>query len=66
LWLFGWYIDPLIGSACGLFFIVGRWLYCSGYVADPANRAKGFIVGQLAQTVLILGALIGPILSWIG
>lgn len=65
LWLFGWYINPLIGSTCGLIFILGRGIYCSGYVKNPANRAKGFIVGVLAQAVLILGALAGPILSWL-
>ena len=64
LWLFGWYIDPLIASFCGLVFMLGRWLYCSGYLEDPSTRGKGFIVGQLAQTVLLLGALVGPILAY--
>jgi len=29
-----------------------------------AKRGLGFIIGSLAQTALLLGALIGPILSW--
>lgn len=65
LWLFSWYIDPLIGSAIGLVFIVGRWVYCSDYVKDPSKRARGFIVGWLVQIVLILGVLGGAVLSWL-
>ena len=64
LWLFGWYVEPLSAAAMGLVFIAGRWMYCSAYAKDPAKRATGFIIGNLAQTVLLLGALIGPVLSW--
>jgi F0F1-type ATP synthase membrane subunit c/vacuolar-type H+-ATPase subunit K len=39
-------------------------MYGSGYAKDPAKRATGFVIGILAQTVLILGALIGIVLSW--
>ncbi len=65
LWLFGWYVQPLVAAAMGLIFIAGRWLYCRDYVRDPAKRGRGFAVGNLAQTVLLLGALIGPVLAWL-
>jgi glutathione S-transferase len=65
LWLFAWYIEPYAAAAAGLLFIAGRWLYCSDYAKDPAKRGRGFAVGNLGQTILLLGALIGPILSWI-
>ena len=64
LWLFGWYVEPLSAAAMGLVFIAGRWMYCSAYAKDPAKRAIGFVIGNLAQTVLLLGVLIGPVLSW--
>jgi glutathione S-transferase len=64
MWLFAWYVEPLSAAGLGLVFIIGRAIYCSAYAQDPAKRATGFIVGSLAQTVLLLGALIGPILSW--
>jgi glutathione S-transferase len=64
LWLFAWYVEPLSAAATGLVFIAGRWMYGSGYAKDPAKRATGFVIGILAQTVLILGALIGIVLSW--
>jgi hypothetical protein len=66
LWMFGWYVDAMVGAAIGVVFIIGRWVYCTGYLADPAQRAKGFIVGVLAQTVLVLGALIWVILGLFG
>jgi glutathione S-transferase len=65
MWVFGWYVQPLVAAVLGLVFLAGRWLYCRGYVQDPAKRGKGFIVGNLAQTVLLLGALIGPLLAWL-
>lgn len=65
LWLFAWYVEPLSASVAGLVFIAGRWLYCVDYAKDPIKRGRGFIIGSLAQTVLLLGALIGPVLSWI-
>ena len=66
MWLFAWYIDPLVASALGLVFIVGRFVYSAGYVAEPRGRAKGFMVGWLAQVVLMLGALIGAVMSYFG
>jgi len=64
MWLFAWYVEPLSAAGLGLVFIIGRAIYCSAYAQDPAKRTTGFVVGSLAQTVLLLGALIGPILSW--
>lgn len=65
LWLFGLYVDALIGAGVGLVFIVGRALYCRGYVEDPGKRTRGFVIGQLSQTVLLLGGLIGAVVSWL-
>ena len=43
----------------GIVFVLGRLVYYRGYVADPSKRGTGFLIGMLAQTVLLLGALIG-------
>ena len=66
LWLFGIYVDVLIGAGVGLLFIVGRVLYGRGYIEDPKKRTLGFVVGQLSQTILLLGGLIGAGLAWLG
>ena len=65
MWLFAWYVEPLSAAGLGLVFIIGRAVYSSAYAQDPAKRGLGFIIGSLAQLVLLLGALIGPILSWL-
>jgi len=65
MWLFGWYVQPLVAAGLGIVFLIGRWMYCVDYVRDPAKRGRGFMVGNLAQTVLMLGALIGAVLAWL-
>jgi glutathione S-transferase len=65
LWLFAWYVEPWTAAGLGLVFMLGRAVYCSDYAKDPARRGKGFAIGNLAQTVLLLGALIGPIYNLI-
>ena len=57
--IFSQYWSPLIAAAMGIVFVLGRLVYYRGYVADPSKRGTGFLIGMLAQTVLLLGALIG-------
>ena len=66
LWLFGFYISPLVAAGAAVVNMFGRWLYSRAYIKDPAARGRGFAVSQLAQLVLVLGALAGPFLSWFG
>jgi glutathione S-transferase len=61
LWLFSQYVDPEIAAALGLVFLVGRFLFARGYVADPAKRGPGFILTYLSNAVLVLGGLAGAI-----
>lgn len=62
LWLFGYYVSPLIGAALGMVFIVGRFVYQSGYMQDPKKRGTGFAIGGFAVMALMLGGLIGAVL----
>ena len=64
LWLFGLYVHALGGAAIGLVFIAGRFLYYRGYVRDPDKRGTGFLIGEVAQVMLLLGGLIGAVISW--
>ena len=66
LWIFGHFISPLLASACGVLFIVGRAMYCRGYLQDADKRTAGFMVGQLGQMILLIGALLGPIIHLLG
>lgn len=61
LWMYAALIGDL-GAACmGLAWLLGRIWYAVGYMADPAKRSGGFVVGFLAFTGLWLGALWGAI-----
>ena len=61
LWLFGTYVSPTWGALLGLFFLVGRVLYVRGYIADPEKRGMGFLIGFVANVLLLLGGLIGAV-----
>lgn len=65
LWLFGYYVHALIGAGLGLVFIIARFVYRGSYLNDPKSRGMGFGIGALAMMVLLLGGLIGAILSWL-
>ena len=63
LWLFNMYWDVRIGSGVGLLYLISRFIYLRGYVADPAKRGAGFGLGFLCNVFLVLGALIGAVLA---
>jgi glutathione S-transferase len=50
-----------IGAAAGLVWIAGRFMYLTGYMADPAKRSAGFAVQGLSCGVLLFGALGGAV-----
>jgi glutathione S-transferase len=57
LWLFAIYWNETVAAGLGVVWIIGRLLYASGYMADPAKRSTGFLIQFLASAVLLLGAL---------
>ena len=66
MWLFAWYVSPLGAAATGLVFFVARIIYLRAYVSEPAKRGAGFGIGIMAEAVLVLGALGGAGLAWLG
>lgn len=65
VWIFGMYVSPIWGAIIGLAYIAGRALYAQGYMADAAKRGRGMMVGMLANTVLVIGGLIGLVIALI-
>jgi len=63
LWLFNHYWDVRLGAGLGLVYLISRFIYLRGYVADPATRGKGFGLGFLCEVILVVGALIGAVMK---
>ncbi len=63
LWMFSALISPMWGSLVGLVWIAGRIAYAVCYTRNPESRALGFVVGFLANAVLVLGSLAVAILD---
>ena len=61
--LFAAWVSASLACVLGLMFILGRWLYFRGYLADAERRGTGFMVGALAQMALLLGAVLGSLVA---
>ena len=55
-----WWLPAL----CGVLWIVGRYMYMQGYMADASKRSNGFLLSAIAQIVLLILALVGIVMSW--
>jgi glutathione S-transferase len=49
----------------GVIYLIGRFIYLRGYVADPAKRSMGFALSSLPILALILIDIVGVIRAWI-
>jgi glutathione S-transferase len=63
LWLFAIYVSPVWGSGIGVLWIVGRIAYAWGYYQAAEKRGPGFGISFLAVVTLLLGGLIGIMLT---
>jgi uncharacterized membrane protein YecN with MAPEG domain len=61
LWIFSLTVQPLVGAALGLLFIIGRILYSLSYARDPAKRGPGFGLSAFPALILLVGGLIGVV-----
>jgi uncharacterized membrane protein YecN with MAPEG domain len=57
LWLFALYWNDRVAAGIGVIWILGRYLYMTGYAKEAGARGLGFGVQALATGVLLLGAL---------
>lgn len=64
LWIFGQYVHTLAGAGIGLVFVIGRFVYRGAYLKDPASRSLGFGLGAAAMGILMLGGLVGAVMSY--
>ena len=64
LWIFGLYVHALAGAGIGLVFVIGRFIYRGAYLKDPASRSLGFGLGAVSMAILMLGGLVGAVMSY--
>jgi len=61
--LFARYVNVYVAAALGVVFLIGRALYFQGYVKAPQARHVGFILTAVANLALLIGAIIGAIVT---
>lgn len=64
LWLFAYFVNPLWAAGFGVVFIVGRFIYRSSYLNDPASRSTGFTITFLPTAVMLIWTLVDALLSY--
>ena len=63
MWLFASYVSEPVAAGLGALFVLGRALYCRGYLMAAEKRSLGFGIGGLATLVLVLGGLYGSVIA---
>jgi glutathione S-transferase len=63
MWMFAHYVSADIAVGLGVIFLIGRFLYLRGYVADPKSRSLGFGLSFLPAQILLIGGLIGAVID---
>jgi glutathione S-transferase len=65
LWIFANFVNPIAAAGLGAVWVIGRIIYAWGYYQAAEKRGPGFGISFLATIVLILGSLVGIVLSLI-
>ena len=67
LWLATIYpvVTGYLAPGLGLIWVIGRVLYASGYMAAPAKRSLGFLIGGIALLGLLVLSTVGIIHAWL-
>lgn len=60
---FGYYVSERWAAIVGAVFLVGRIIYAASYIRAPESRGIGMLASLLPCWVLVLGGLIGAIVS---
>jgi glutathione S-transferase len=67
LWLATVYpvVSGYLAPGFGFVWLVGRVLYSSGYMADPAKRSSGFLIAGVALLGLLILSIVGIVHAWL-
>lgn len=59
MWLCAHYFSANTAAILGLIFLIGRCVFSFLYIRDPKSRGAGFVIGFLANVILMGCALYG-------
>ena len=65
LWLYAHYVNPLWGAGLGVVYLIGRFIYKSAYMKDPAGRSAGFMLSFLPSAVMLVWVLIVAVMHYV-
>ena len=67
LWLAAVYpvVSGYLAPGLGLVWLIGRVLYATGYMADPAKRSSGFLIAGIALLGLLVLSISGIVRAWL-
>lgn len=60
--IYGYYGNSTYAAGLGVFFLIGRIIYLRGYVADPAKRGLGMMIGFLPTMFMLVAGLIAAVM----
>ena len=63
LFTFANLVSAMWAAILGVVFIIGRAVYFNLYIGNPDKRGPGVLISVLATAVLIIGSLIGAIMT---
>ena len=63
LFTFATLVSAMWAAILGVVFIIGRAVYFNLYVGNPDKRGPGVLISLLATAVLIIGSLVGAIMT---
>ncbi len=65
LWLYAHHVNALWAAGFGAVYLVGRVIYRSAYIKDPASRTLGFVMSALPSAVMLIWVLVDAVLSYV-
>jgi len=67
LWLATSYFAmlPWLPAVVGLIWVIGRFLYMQGYIAEAGKRGTGFLITVTASGALLILSIIGIVQTWL-
>lgn len=66
VWLFAQNVSATWAAGLGALYLVGRVLYLTSYVKDPARRGPGFGMSMLPIMVMVIGVIFASLQKLLG